>query len=304
MTNILVLFCGAVFSLTFMNPIVAFFSGMVSTIIVHQKNTEVLEKVGSDVLKLAIILLGFILGAEQVLQVANDNMLLVFSYVVITITIGFIFQLIFRTSRKYSILSTTGTAICGATAVSSVSPLINSDSKDLGSILSIIFLLNAFAMLLFPALGDLFNLSQKEFGVWVALAVHDTSSVLAISSIYGSEANYVATAIKLLRTLFLVPLLLVLSYFYNARLSQSPLPFFIILFLLAALCSSYFEFSNSIISFVNQSFDFLIVIALFIIGLQVNIKSIKEITIKSFLHTVCLWISMTILSLITVIGLA
>jgi uncharacterized integral membrane protein (TIGR00698 family) len=201
-------------------------------------------------------------------------------------------------------LSTTGTAICGATAVSSVSPLINSDSKDLGSILSIIFLLNAFAMLLFPSLGDLFNLSQKEFGVWVALAVHDTSSVLAISSIYGSEANYVATAIKLLRTLFLVPLLLVLSYFYNARLSQSRFPLFIILFLLAALCSSYFEFSNSIISFVNQSFDFLIVIALFIIGLQVNIKSIKEITIKSFLHTVCLWISMTILSLITVIGLA
>jgi uncharacterized integral membrane protein (TIGR00698 family) len=304
MTNILVLFCGALFSLTFMNPIVAFFSGMVSTIIVHQKTTELLEKVGSYVLKLAIILLGFILGAEQVLQVANDNMLLVFSYVVITITIGFIFQLIFRTSRKYSILSTTGTAICGATAVSSVSPLINSDSKDLGSILSIIFLLNAFAMLLFPTLGDLLNLSQKEFGVWVALAVHDTSSVLAISSIYGSEANYVATAIKLLRTLFLVPLLLVISYFYNARLSQSRFPLFIILFLLAALCSSYFEFSNSSISFVNQSFDFLIVIALFIIGMQVNIKSIKEITIKSFLHTVCLWISMTILSLITVIGLA
>jgi uncharacterized integral membrane protein (TIGR00698 family) len=304
MTNILVLFCGAVLSLTFMNPIVAFFSGMVSTIIVHQKTTELLEKVGSYVLKLAIILLGFILGAEQVLQVANDNMLLVFSYVVITITIGFIFQLILRTSRKYSILSATGTAICGATAVSSVSPLINSDSKDLGSILSIIFLLNAFAMLLFPVLGDLFNLSQKEFGVWVALAVHDTSSVLAISSIYGSEANYVATAIKLLRTLFLVPLLLVLSYFYNARLSQSRFPLFIILFLLAALCSSYFEFSNSSISFVNQSFDFLIVIALFIIGMQVNIKSIKEITIKSFLHTVCLWISMTILSLITVIGLA
>lgn len=304
MTNILVLFCGAVFSLTFMNPIVAFFSGMVSTIIVHQKSTELLEKVGSYVLKLAIILLGFILGAEQVLQVANDNMLLVFSYVVITITIGFIFQLIFRTSRKYSILSTTGTAICGATAVSSVSPLINSDSKDLGSILSIIFLLNAFAMLLFPTLGDLLNLSQKEFGVWVALAVHDTSSVLAISSIYGSEANYVATAIKLLRTLFLVPLLLVLSYFYNARLSQSRFPLFIILFLLAALCSSYFEFSNSIISFVNQSFDFLIVIALFIIGLQVNVKSIKEITIKSFLHTVCLWVSMTTLSLIMVIGLA
>ena len=277
---------------------------MVSTIIVHQKNTELLEPFGSYILKLAIILLGFILGAEQVLQVANDNMLLVSSYVVITISIGFIFQLIFRTPRKYSILSTTGTAICGATAVSSVSPLINSDSKDLGSILSIIFLLNAFAMLLFPALGDLLNLSQKEFGVWVALAVHDTSSVLAISSIYGSEANYVATAIKLLRTLFLVPLLLVLSYFYNARLSQSCFPLFIILFLLAALCSSYFEFSNSIVSFVNQSFDFLIVIALFIIGLQVNIKSIKGITIKSFLHTVCLWISMTILSLITVIGLA
>ena len=100
MTNILVLFCGAVFSLTFMNPIVAFFSGMVSTIIVHQKNTELLEPFGSYILKLAIILLGFILGAEQVLQVANDNMLLVSSYVVITISIGFIFQLIFRTPRK------------------------------------------------------------------------------------------------------------------------------------------------------------------------------------------------------------
>ena len=303
MTNILVVFCGAVFSVALMNPIIAFFSGMISTIIVHQKNTELLEKIGSYVLKLAIILLGFILGAEQVLQVANDNMLLVFSYVVITITIGFIFQLIFRTSRKYSILSTTGTAICGATAVSSVSPLINSDSKDLGSILSIIFLLNAFAMLLFPALGDLFNLSQKEFGVWVALAVHDTSSVVAISSTYGSEANYVATAVKLLRTLFLVPSMLIISYFYNERFSQSRFPLFIIIFFLAALCSSFFEFSNSVVSFANHSFDFLIVIALFMIGLQVNIKSIKEITIKSFLHTVCLWISMTALSLITVISL-
>ena len=303
MINILVVFCGAVFSLALMNPIIAFFSGMISTIIVHQKNTELLEKVGSYVLKLAIILLGFILGAEQVLQVANDNILLVSSYVVITISIGFIFQLIFRASRKYSILSTTGTAICGATAVSSVSPLINSDSKDLGSILSIIFLLNAFAMLLFPTLGDLLNLSQREFGVWVALAVHDTSSVVAISSTYGSEANYVATAVKLLRTLFLVPSMLIISYFYNARFSQSRFPLFIIIFFLAALCSSFFEFSNSVVSFANHSFDFLIVIALFMIGLQVNIKSIKEITIKSFLHTVCLWISMTALSLITVISL-
>ena len=122
-------------------------------------------------------------------------------------------------------MSTAGTAICGATAVSSVSPLINAKSNEVGSVLSIIFILNAVAMIFFPVIGDALNLTQEQFGVWIGLSVHDTSSVTAISTLYGEETTEIALITKLVRTLFLIPLIIILGILFESKLKSSQFPY-------------------------------------------------------------------------------
>ena len=150
-------------------------------------------------------------------------------------------------SKIFSILSTAGTAICGATAVSSVSPLINAKSNEVGSVLSIIFILNAVAMIFYPMIGDALNLTQEQFGVWVGLSVHDTSSVAAISSLYGENTTEVALITKLIRTLFLIPLIITLGILFKRKFQRSQFPLFIALFILVLIIAGVSDLSDSVI---------------------------------------------------------
>ena len=199
-------------------------------------------------------------------------------------------------------MSTTGTAICGATAVSSVSPLINAKSNEVGSVLSIIFILNAVAMIFYPAIGGALKLTQEQFGVWVGLSVHDTSSVAAISTLYGENTTEVALITKLVRTLFLIPLIIILSISFKSKLQSSQFPLFIILFLLVLIISSFVDLPDAVTLSASLLFKFLILLAVYVIGSQVNLRTLFQLTKHSMMHTISMWMSVSAISLFLVLN--
>ena len=164
------------------NPVFAFFFGVGISFFGISKNLKHLDRIGSYLLKMAIILIGFVFDVNRVSSLASESFPLILGLVTITSFLGVVLYFVFNVSKRFSILSTAGTAICGATAVSSVSPLINAKPKEVGSVLSIIFILNAIAMIFFPMIGEALNLTKEQFGIWIGLSVHDTSSVAGIST--------------------------------------------------------------------------------------------------------------------------
>ena len=266
------------------------------------KNLKHLDRIGSYLLKIAIILLGLVFDVNSVSGLASESFLLVLGLVTITSFLGVVLYFVFNVSKRFSILSTAGTAICGATAVSSVSPLINAKSNEVGSVLSIIFILNAVAMIFYPVIGDALNLTQEQFGVWVGLSVHDTSSVAAISTLYGENTTEVALITKLIRTLFLIPLIITLGILFKRKFQRSQFPLFIALFILALIIAGVSDLSDSVILSASLLFKFLIVLALYFIGSQVNFRTLLQLTKHSMIHTISLWIIISFISLFLVLN--
>ena len=284
------------------NPVFAFFFGVGISFFGISKNLKHLDRIGSYLLKIAIILLGLVFDVNSVSGLASESFLLVLGLVTITSFLGVVLYFVFNVSKRFSILSTAGTAICGATAVSSVSPLINAKSNEVGSVLSIIFILNAVAMIFYPMIGDALNLTQEQFGVWVGLSVHDTSSVAAISTLYGENTTEVALITKLVRTLFLIPLIIILSISFKSKLQSSQFPLFIILFLLVLIISSFVDLPDAVTLSASLLFKFLIILAVYVIGSQVNFRTLLEFTKHSMMHTISVWMSVSAISLFLVLN--
>ena len=284
------------------NPVFAFFFGVGISFFGISKNLKHLDRIGSYLLKIAIILLGLVFNVNQVSSIASESFLLVLVLVTITSFLGVVLYFVFNVSKKFSILSTAGTAICGATAVSSVSPLINAKPKEVGSVLSIIFILNAIAMIFFPMIGEALNLTKEQFGIWIGLSVHDTSSVAAISTLYGENTTEVALITKLVRTLFLIPLIIILSISFKSKLQSSQFPLFIILFLLVLIISSFVDLPDAVTLSASLLFKFLIILAVYVIGSQVNFRTLLEFTKHSMMHTISMWMSVSAISLFLVLN--
>ncbi len=284
------------------NPVFAFFLGVGISLFGISNNLKHLDRIGSYLLKIAIILLGLVFDVDSVSGLASESFLLVLGLVIITSSLGAVLYFVLNVSKRFSILSTTGTAICGATAVSSVSPLINAKSNEVGSVLSIIFILNAVAMIFYPVIGDALNLTQEQFGVWVGLSVHDTSSVAAISTLYGENTTEVALITKLIRTLFLIPLIIILGILFKRKFQNSQFPLFIALFILALIIAGVLDLSDSVILSASLLFKFLIVLALYFIGSQVNSRTLFQLTKHFMIHTISLWIIISFISLFLVLN--
>ena len=302
MLNHIIFILIGILGLYLANPVLAFFFGVGISLFGLNKDLKHLDRIGSYLLKIAIILLGLVFNVNQVSSIALESFLLVLGLMTITSLLGVVLYFVFNVSKRFSILSTAGTAICGATAVSSVSPLINAKSNEVGSVLSIIFILNAVAMIFYPMIGDALNLTQEQFGVWVGLSVHDTSSVAAISTLYGENTTEVALITKLIRTLFLIPLIITLGILFKGKFQRSQFPLFIALFILALIIAGVSDLSDSVILSASLLFKFLIVLALYFIGSQVNVRTLFQLTKHSMIHTISLWIIISFMSLFLVLN--
>ena len=302
MLNHIIFILIGILGLYLANPVFAFFFGLGISFFGISKNLKHLDRIGSCLLKIAIILHGLVFDVNSVSSLATESFLLVLGLVTITSFLGVVLYFVFNVSKRFSILSTARTAICGATAVSSVSPLINAKSNEVGSVLSIIFILNAVAMIFYPAIGGALKLTQEQFGVWVGLSVHDTSSVAAISTLYGENTTEVALITKLVRTLFLIPLIIILSISFKSKLQSSQFPLFIILFLLVLIISSFVDLPDAVTLSASLLFKFLILLAVYVIGSQVNLRTLFQLTKHSMMHTISMWMSVSAISLFLVLN--
>ncbi len=210
---------------------------------------------------------------------------------VITVMIlGILLGKLFNVEKNIALLIATGTAICGGSAIAAVAPILNSKNYQNSFALIVVFVLNAVALFLFPFIGHKLGLSQETFGNWAAIAIHDTSSVVGAGAIYGEKALQVATTVKLIRALWIIPLSLVIAFMYNGGGKKSiKFPWFILFFVLAIV------FANSFPGFQTsyEHFKWLgkrgMVIALFLIGSNITISEIKKSGPKSFALGIILW---------------
>ncbi|MGB2390916.1 MAG: YeiH family protein [Pseudomonadales bacterium] len=282
------------------NPAVAFAAGLAIALWQKQIALPHLSTVSRYALQGGIVLLGFGIQASQLWTLTTQFAWVVTLYIGTVIMLGVLGARLLRLAPNEGHLITGGTAICGGTAVVTLAPIIGARPAQTGAVLGIIFLLNAFALLTFPIIGHALDLNQTQFGLWAALAIHDTASVVATAQIYGDEAAQVATTLKLGRTLWLVPAVLVLSFWYRSESNDGRIPTFVFLFIGTSLAGSFFALPDALLSGFNLLSKGLLVIALFLIGLTLSMEAIRSIRFRTLAHALGLWCLLAPLTLILI----
>jgi uncharacterized membrane protein YadS len=258
--------------------------------LVFERRFSVGEIVGRYALQIAIVLLGFTLQFDQLWSATEEFAPLVSSYVLATLFVGGVLGALLALGVARAALLSGGTAICGGTAIMSLSPVIGATPRDVTQCLSVVFLLNGIALLVLPWVGEVAGLSQREFGLWVALAVHDTSSVLGTAAAYGDQALALATMVKLGRTLWLIPVVLVGALVAGQRDRTKPrVPLFIVLFVAASIVASWWGPGAEMVQWVKAFSQSLLVTALFFIGMQMTRRTICDLGGRTLGVAVLLW---------------
>lgn len=276
-------------ALYYRNPAIALLGGLGIRLGVGGHPLPRASFLGKFSLQTAIVMLGFTLGFDRMVSVSADYGLLVAGYVLGTLMLGWLLSRVLLCDRTEAALLTSGTAICGGTAIATLGPLIGANSRQFTVATALVFLLNILALLFFPFIGHWLNMSQEAFGVWVALAVHDTSSVVATAAIYGDEAAAVATTVKLGRTLWLIPVAFAASLIYREKEAKLRIPTFVLLFMLAALISSFVDLQPQILGWITTFSKALLVLALLMIGLEIDRATLRQMSWRSVLFGVILW---------------
>lgn len=272
------------------HPVIAMLLGTAVALVYNKPAPDLANKAGKFALQTAIVLLGFKLTANELLQMTGEYSVIVTAYVLLTLAAGWGMSRLLGRSKTAGPLLSAGTAICGGTTIASLSPVIGAKPAETGVALALVFTLNAMAMLLFPPIGHWLGLSQQEFGLWSALAIHDTSSVVATAAMYGHEAEKVATTLKLGRTLWLIPIMLIAALMYRADNVRIRLPLFIVLFIAAAALSSLVALPTPLLHGASQISRLLLTAALFLIGLDIDRDTLKGLRGDVLIHGLGLWI--------------
>ena len=288
----------SVFS-SWVTPPVALFLGLVFALLCGQAYPKFNKKVSKKLLQYSVVGLGFGMNLHASLASGKEGMMFTIISVIGTMIIGmFIGRKILNVNRDTSYLISSGTAICGGSAIAAVGPVIKAKDSDMSVALATIFVLNAIALFIFPVLGGWLGLTQQEFGTWAAIAIHDTSSVVGAGAAYGEEALQVATTIKLTRALWIIPLALATSVIFKNGGKKISIPWFILWFIVAVLLNTYVldsvpEVGKAISGLARKG----LVITMFFIGASLSIDVLKAVGVKPLLQGVLLWLVISIGSL-------
>ena len=272
------------------SPIFALIGGIFFITTLRPPKNFIPNATGTNLLKTGIVILGLTISSSTASSLTSSYFFYISAYVLVVFFVGILLAKIFRIDFKLGLLISSGTAICGATAMAAVSQVINLKTKDLLVSIGIIFLFNAFAIIAFPLIGKNLDMSFEQFGLFAAMAIHDTGSVVGAAMAYGDEALETAATLKLLRTLWLIPLIFVLGIFYKDENSKPQTPLFVLFFVLAIFIGTTLNLGNELTNLLKVVSNTLILGALFCIGTQINIKSISGINLRSFSYALTLWL--------------
>lgn len=252
----------------------------------------------SFILQASIVLLGFGMNLSDVISASRSGFVETLISVTAVMTAGILLGKLFRVEKNITLLVSAGTAICGGSAIAAVAPIIKSENYQNSFALIVVFVLNAIALFLFPFIGQTLGLSQEVFGNWAAIAIHDTSSVVGAGAAYGEKALQVATTVKLIRALWIIPLSLIIALFNKtADKSRIKIPWFIFIFVAAILFANLFpglESGYTLLSFAGKRG---MVIALLLIGSNITVSQIRQSGFKSFALGITLWVITSVGSL-------
>ena len=293
---------GAGFLGSRVTPPVALFLGLVFALTLGQPFPKFNKKASKMLLQYSVVGLGFGMNLQKSLQSGAEGMAFTIISVVGTMLIGWIIgRKLLKVDRITSYLISSGTAICGGSAIAAVGPVVKAKDAEMSVSLGTIFILNAIALFIFPPIGEALGMTQQQFGTWAAIAIHDTSSVVGAGQAYGEEALQIATTIKLTRALWIIPLALVSSLIFKSKGQRISIPWFILFFVLAMIFNTYVleptEMGSAIGSFINGIARKSLTVTLFFIGASLSLDVLKTVGVKPLIQGVLLWI---VISLSTV----
>lgn len=289
----------------FKNPItapLALLMGLIFALCCKNPCPKFNKKASKYLLQVAVVLLGFNMNLQESLKSGAQGMMFTIISVVGVMAIGAMFGYWLHINRKTSYLISSGTAICGGSAIAAVGPVLKANENEMAVSLGVIFILNSIALFIFPPLGHMFDMSQTQFGTWAAIAIHDTSSVVGAGETYGEVALQTATLIKLTRALWIIPLAFVTMLIFRDKSGKISIPWFIFIFVLAMIANTYLPLPETITQTLVWVAKRGMVVTLFLIGASLSLATIRQVGIKPLLLAVILWIVIGVSSLWVVLG--
>src|SRR5712692_8024194 len=273
----------------FVSPPVALALGLVFGVTFPHPFDQSAKRLSRYLLQASVVGLGFGMNLHDVVRAGRSGFVYTVLGIGFAMVVGMAVGASLGMQRTPAFLIATGTAICGGSAIAAVGPIIGASSEQMAVSLGTIFVLNSVALLIFPAIGAALKLTQTQFGLWAALAIHDTSSVVGAAAKYGAVALAVGTTVKLARALWIVPLSIATALLKHAR-TKIQWPWFIALFCLAAVCNTYLPGEAATYSLVSRIAKIGLTATLYLIGSGISIATLKKVGHRPLLQGVILWL--------------
>ena len=287
----------------FQNPIISLSLGLILGFFIKDNLKVCISNIGSMPLQIGIVLIGFSISFKTFTDLLTNYFPIISIFVVITFLLGLLIGRLFSLDKKFIYLISSATAICGATAALAISSIIKAKPNQISLAVFIIFLMNAIALALFPIIGRFLGLTDMQFGLFSALAIHDTASVIGSGFLYSDEAGEIATTLKVGRTIWIVPLIALITFVENEKrsLNLKDLPIFIILFFIVIFISNIFTLPDQIYEISKLLSIVFINIGIFFIALQSKVEQINNLT--SLIYPIFLWLTIVLISFVVVTSL-
>jgi uncharacterized integral membrane protein (TIGR00698 family) len=278
------------------SPPVALALGLAFGLLFKNPFPDAAAKYSKILLQASVVGLGFGMNLHEVVRAGLSGFGYTLLGIAFALSVGMGLGMLLNVQRKPAFLISTGTAICGGSAIAAVGPVAGASCEEMAVSLATIFVLNSVALLTFPVIGGFFHLTQSQFGLWAALAIHDTSSVVGAAAKYGAVALAVGTTVKLARALWIVPLTFATAL---ARRTTAKIhwPWFIALFCLAAVCNTYVAAGGGIYPWISKAARLGMTVTLFLIGSGISIATLKQVGPRPLLQGILLWLIVSVTSL-------
>ncbi|QLE02955.1 putative sulfate exporter family transporter [Galbibacter sp. BG1] len=252
-------------------------------------------------LKIAVVGLGFGMTVNSAISAGKEGFWFTAGSIFTTLLLGLILGKVLGIDKIIAQLISSGTAICGGSAIAAIAPIVKANTKQISISIGVVFLLNSLALFLFPPIGHLLHMTQHQFGLWSAIAIHDTSSVVGAADAYGNEALAMATTVKLARALWILPVSLVFAFLSHGSIKKIKIPYFIGLFILAIILNTYVPQVSSITPWIVSGSKIALSLVLFVIGSTLDFSSLKSVGTRPLFLAVGIWVFISVLSLIVIL---
>ena len=287
----------------FISPPIALLLGLIVANISGNPFLDFNHKAINILFQVSVVGLGFGMNVNSALAAGKTGFFFTIASIITTLLLGTFLGKWLKIEKKTAHLISCGTAICGGSAIAAIAPVIKSDEKQTSVALGVIFILNSIALFLFPAVGHWLNLSQQEFGLWCAIAIHDTSSVVGAANKYGPEALQIATTVKLARALWIIPVALITATLFKNKSGKIKIPYFIGLFILAMILNTYLPQTTIVFPYLVSLAKIGLTVTLFLIGAGLSQSVLQSVGVKPLLQGILLWVFIAVIALISIMYL-